>query len=69
VATITIATHSFTPFSAWSEMFSDDLAAVATVDRLFRHYVLIPLKSDSDRWGNTAGSTHPPALLSARICI
>jgi hypothetical protein len=50
-------------------MFSDDLAAVATVDRLFRHYVLIPLKSDSDRWGNTAGSTHPPALLSARICI
>jgi hypothetical protein len=35
-------------------MFSDDLATVATVDRLFRRYVLIPLKSDSDRWGNTA---------------
>jgi hypothetical protein len=54
VPTITIASHSFTLFNAWSEIFSDDLAAVAKVDRLFHHYVLISLKGDSYRCGNTA---------------
>ncbi len=37
------------PFSAWGEIFGDDAAAVAMVDRLIHHAELISLKGDSYR--------------------
>jgi DNA replication protein DnaC len=37
------------PFSAWGEIFGDDAAAVAMVDRLIHHAELIALKGDSYR--------------------
>jgi DNA replication protein DnaC len=37
------------PFSAWGEIFGDDVAAVAMVDRLIHHAELISLKRDSYR--------------------
>jgi len=37
------------PFSAWGEIFGDDMAAVAMVDRLIHHAELISLKGDSYR--------------------
>ena len=37
------------PFSAWGEIFGDDMAAVAMVDRLIHHAKLISLKGDSYR--------------------
>jgi DNA replication protein DnaC len=45
---------SNTQFSAWSEIFGDDLAAVAMVDRLVHHTELISLKGDSYRPVDTA---------------
>ena len=40
------------PFSAWGEIFGDDMAAVAMVDRLIHHAELISLKGDSYRLKN-----------------
>ena len=37
------------PFSAWGEIFGDDMAAVAMVDRLIHHAELISVKGDSYR--------------------
>src|SRR6185437_778860 len=37
------------PFSAWGEIFGDDMAATAMVDRLIHHAELISLKGDSYR--------------------
>jgi DNA replication protein DnaC len=37
------------PFSLWGEIFGDDAAAVAMVDRLIHHAELISLKGDSYR--------------------
>src|SRR6202012_209894 len=37
------------PFSAWGEIFGDDMAAVAMVDRLIHHAELLSLKGDSYR--------------------
>jgi hypothetical protein len=37
------------PFSAWGEIFGDDMAAVAMADRLIHHAELISLKGDSYR--------------------
>ncbi len=35
------------PFSAWGEIFGDDLAATAMVDRLIHHAEILSLKGDS----------------------
>jgi DNA replication protein DnaC len=40
------------PFSLWGEIFGDDMAAVAMVDRLIHHAELISLKGDSYRLKN-----------------
>jgi DNA replication protein DnaC len=37
---------------AWGEIFGDDMAAVAMVDRLIHHAELISLKGDSYRLKN-----------------
>jgi hypothetical protein len=37
------------PFSAWGEIFGDEMAAVAMVDRPIHHAELISLKGDSYR--------------------
>ena len=37
------------PFSAWGEIFGDDAAAVAMVDRLIHHAEILSLKGDSYR--------------------
>jgi DNA replication protein DnaC len=37
------------PFSAWGEIFGDDIAATAMIDRLIHHAEILPLKGDSYR--------------------
>ena len=37
------------PFSAWGEIFGDDMAATAMIDRLIHHSEILSLKSDSYR--------------------
>ena len=37
------------PFSAWGEIFGDDMAATAMVDRLIHHAEILCLKGDSYR--------------------
>jgi DNA replication protein DnaC len=37
------------PFSAWGEIFGDDVVAAAMIDRLVHHAELISLKGDSYR--------------------
>src|ERR1700729_4345078 len=37
------------PFSAWGEIFGDDMAATATLDRLIHHAEILSLKGDSYR--------------------
>jgi DNA replication protein DnaC len=37
------------PFSAWGEIFGDDMAAAAMVDRLIHHAEILSLKGDSYR--------------------
>jgi DNA replication protein DnaC len=37
------------PFSAWGEIFGDDMAATAMVDRLIHHSEILSLKGDSYR--------------------
>src|SRR2546428_13427911 len=37
------------PFSAWGEIFGDDVVATAMIDRLVHHAELIALKGDSYR--------------------
>ena len=37
------------PFSAWGEIFGDDVAATAMVDRLIHHAEILSLKGDSNR--------------------
>lgn len=37
------------PFSAWGEIFGDDMAATAMIDRLIRHSEILSLKGDSYR--------------------
>ena len=40
---------SNTPFSAWGEIFGDDMAATAMIDRLIHHAEILSLKGDSYR--------------------
>jgi len=37
------------PFSAWGEIFGDDMAATAMIDRLIHHSEILSLKGDSYR--------------------
>ncbi len=37
------------PFSAWGEVFGDDVVATAMVDRLVHHAAILSLKGDSFR--------------------
>ena len=37
------------PFSAWGEIFDDEVTAVAMIDRLVHHAEILSLKGDSDR--------------------
>jgi hypothetical protein len=37
------------PFSAWGEIFGDDVVAAAMIDRLVHHAEILALKGDSDR--------------------
>ena len=37
------------PFSAWGEIFGDDIVAAAMIDRLVHHAEVISLKGDSYR--------------------
>ena len=37
------------PFSQWGEIFGDDMAATAMVDRLIHHAEILSLKGDSYR--------------------
>ena len=37
------------PFSAWGEIFGDDMAATAMIDRLIHHSEIVSLKGDSYR--------------------
>jgi DNA replication protein DnaC len=37
------------PFSLWGEIFGDDMAATAMVDRLIHHSEILSLKGDSYR--------------------
>ena len=63
------------PFSAWGEIFGDEVTAAAMIDRLVHHAEILALKGDSYRLkdrdlARTAGrkltppaSTRAPALL------
>jgi hypothetical protein len=46
------------PFSAWGEIFGDDMAATAMIDRLIHHSQILSLKGDSYR---LRGKTSTPA--------
>jgi DNA replication protein DnaC len=37
------------PFSAWGEIFGDEMTAVAMIDRLVHHAEILSLKGDSYR--------------------
>ena len=37
------------PFSAWGEIFGDDITAAAMIDRLVHHAEILALKGDSYR--------------------
>ena len=37
------------PFSKWGEIFGDDMAATAMIDRLIHHSEILSLKGDSYR--------------------
>ena len=39
------------PFSTWGEIFGDDMAATAMIDRLIHHSEILSLKGDSYRLG------------------
>ena len=54
------------PFSAWGEIFGDDMAATAMIDRLIHHSEILSLKGDSYRLrGKDLGS--PPPAKSPEI--
>ena len=50
------------PFSAWGEIFGDDIVAAAMIDRLVHHAEIIALKGDSYRLRDKDLEPRPPAL-------
>ena len=49
------------PFSAWGEIFGDEIVAAAMIDRLVHHAEILPLKGDSYRLKDHDLATRPPA--------
>ena len=53
------------PFSAWGEIFGDDMAATAMIDRLIHHSEILSLKGDSYRLrGKDLDARPTPAELA-----
>ena len=52
------------PFSAWGEIFGDDVVAAAMIDRLVHHAEILALKGDSYRLKDR-DLARPPAARSA----
>ena len=50
------------PFSAWGEIFGDDVTAAAMIDRLVHHAEILSLKGDSYR----LRGKDPDARLAAK---
>ena len=48
------------PFSAWGEIFGDDMAATAMIDRLIHHAEILSLKGDSYRLRGKDLDARPP---------
>ncbi len=48
------------PFSAWGEIFGDDMAATAMIDRLIHHAEILSLKGDSYRLRGKELDARPP---------
>jgi len=48
------------PFSAWGEIFGDDMAATAMIDRLIHHSEILSLKGDSYRLRGKDLDGRPP---------
>ena len=49
------------PFSAWGEIFGDDVTATAMIDRLVHHAEILSLKGDSYRLRDKDLGSPPPA--------
>jgi len=48
------------PFSAWGEIFGDEVTAVAMIDRLVHHAEILSLKGDSFRLRDKDLGSLPP---------
>jgi DNA replication protein DnaC len=48
------------PFSAWGEIFGDEVVAAAMIDRLVHHAEILSLKGDSYRLKDKDLGAHPP---------
>ena len=53
------------PFSAWGEIFGDEVTATAMIDRLVHHAEILSLKGDSYRLKGR-DLTRPPAAKAAQ---
>ena len=49
------------PFSAWGEIFGDEVVAAAMIDRLVHHAEILSLKGDSYRLKDRDLGGRPPA--------
>ena len=49
------------PFSAWGEIFGDEVVAAAMIDRLVHHAEILSLKGDSYRLRDKDLGSAPPA--------
>jgi hypothetical protein len=55
------------PFSAWGEIFGDEVVAAAMIDRLVHHAEILSLKGDSYRLRDRdPAADHPPASPKPR---
>ena len=48
------------PFSAWGEIFGDEIVAAAMIDRLVHHAEILSLKGDSYRLKDKDLGARPP---------
>ena len=48
------------PFSAWGEIFGDEIVAAAMIDRLVHHAEILNLKGDSYRLKDKDLGARPP---------
>jgi DNA replication protein DnaC len=49
------------PFSAWGEIFADEVVAAAMIDRLVHHATILSLRGDSYRLKGRGADARPPA--------